>query len=187
MATILSFSSLVEAISRAVAQAQDAVERHQVANLLNYFDRDDRPKSFVFKVPSRRPDAGPTDEDQYHVPVLSLLSVNVLKIRDVSIKFSVDLGEIDDAEGPADTRLQQPGPPPSASAQAAPKVRPMRALNVSTVTGRGGGQVEVTLRVKGSKPSEGALRLLDQLTQLQGVYPEVKESSDEPGREGNPS
>ncbi len=183
MATILSFSSLVEAISRAVAQAQDAVEKHQVLNLLSYFDRDDRPKSFVFKVPSRRPGAGPADEDNYHVPVLSLLSVNVLKIEDVAIRFSVDMGEIDEVDDQPDTLPASS----SAALDAAPRVAPMRALSVSTATGRGGGKVEVKLRVKGSEPSEGAMRLLDQLAQLQGVYPEIQETSDGPGDEGKTS
>jgi hypothetical protein len=180
MATVLSFSSLVEAISRAVAQAQDAVEKHQVLNLLSYFDDDDRPKSFVFKVPSRQPGAGPTDESLYHVPILSLLSVNVLKIKDVAIRFSVDLGEIDGVEVQTDKRVQ------SAAFAAAPHVEPLRALNVSTVTGRGGGKVEVTLNVQAAEPSEGALRLVDQLAQLQGVYPEVKESSVDPRDTGSP-
>lgn len=167
MATVLSFSSLVEAISRAIAQAQDAVEKHQVLNLLSYFDRDDRPKSFVFKVPSRRPDAKPGEEDRFRVPVLSLLSVNVLKIQDVSIRFSVDLGEVEEA-APAEQRVQGA----AAALGPTPAVLPMRALNVSTATGRGGGKVEVTLTVKGSAPSEGAMRLLDQLAQLQEVYPD---------------
>jgi hypothetical protein len=176
MASLLSFSALIEAISRAVAQAQDEVEKHQVRNLLDYFDRNNRPRSIPFRVPSRRADARPGEEDFYTVPLLTLVSINVLKIKDVQIKFAVDMGELSDepaAAGPAKPALQQAMGAPAA---------PMKVLSVSTATGRGGGKVQVTLRVKGSEPSEGAARLLDYLAQIQGVYPEIIE----PPAEGEP-
>lgn len=185
MATLLSFSALIEAISRSVAQAQDEVEKHQVRNLLSYFDRDSRPRSIPFRVPSRRADAKPGEEDFYSVPLLSLVSINVLKIKEVEIDFAVDMGELTEepapatppgaksldgeaAEGEVQRRLKQAG-----------FTAPMKSLGVSTATGSGGGKVQVRLRVKGSEPSEGAARLLDYLSQLQGVYPELDESSDE--------
>ena len=181
---ILSFASLVEAISRAVAKAQDQVERHQIKNLLSYFDQDSRPHGIEFKVPSRRADARPGEEDLYSVPLLSLVSINVLKIKDVDIKFSVDMGEIaDEPGGAADSSGPTEGPPDSGAQESEPRKKlvglagPMKDLNVSTATGRGGGKVRVSLRVTGSEPSEGAARLLDYLAQMQGVYPEVVESS----------
>lgn len=184
--SILSFSQLVEAISRSVAKAQDEVERHQIKNLLNYFDKNSRPHGIEFKVPSRRADAKPGEEDLYSVPLLSLVSINVLKIKDVDIKFSVDMGEI----------TKEPPAPPDAEAPAGvgPAMSPdetdlhkklagfssaMTSLPVSTTTGRGGGKVRVSLRVTGSEPSEGAARLLDYLAQMQGIYPEVQESTQE--------
>ncbi|MDH4186967.1 MAG: DUF2589 domain-containing protein [Nitrospira sp.] len=185
---VLSFASLVEAISRAVAKAQDQVERHQITNLLSYFDQDDRPRSILFRVPSRQSGAKPGDEDFYHVPLLSLVSINVLKIKDIEVKFSVDMGE--PSEEP--TEAQQANVPagagrdvgtdqPSLHEKMAGFAGPMKALNVSTTTGRGGGKVRVSLRVTGSEPSEGAARLLDYLAHMQGVYPTITESTPEEG------
>lgn len=184
--SILSFSLLVEAISRSVAKAQDQVERHQIKNLLNYFDQNSRPHGIDFKVPSRRSDAKPGEEDLYTVPLLALVSINVLKIKDVEIKFSVDMGEMTEepAEAPdsnAPTGVAPDANPdePDLHKKMAGFASAMKTLNVSTTTGRGGGKVRVSLRVTGSEPSEGAARLLDYLTQMQGVYPEVVESTPE--------
>lgn len=184
MASLLSFASLVEAIARSVAQAQDEVEKHQVRNLLDYFDKDQRPRGIEFRVPSRRSDAMPGDEDFYSVPLLALVSVNVLKIKDVEIKFSVDMGELTeerdaaaDANAPAGV-VPKPSPDePDLGDGVAGVASPMKTLNVSTATGPGGGKVRVALRVEGSNPSEGAARLLDYLAQIQGVYRELNEST----------
>ncbi|HSH75009.1 MAG TPA: DUF2589 domain-containing protein [Longimicrobiales bacterium] len=174
----MSFAALVEAIARSVAQAQDEVERHQVQNLLDYFDSNGRPRGIEFRVPSVRSDAKFGDEDFYSVPLLALVSINVLKIEDVKIDFAMDLGEMTEDAAPASP---QAAPIDPAAKHAAPQgfVSGMKTLNVSTTTGRRGGQVQVSLRVKGSEPSEGAARLLDYLAQIQGVYrePEEGESS----------
>jgi hypothetical protein len=182
MASFLSFSALIEAISRAVAQAQDQVEKHQVRNLLDYFDSKNRPRSIPFRVKSLRPDAKPGEEDFYSVPLLALISINVLKIKDVQIKFSVDMGELSEEPAPG-AAATEPVPSvdhPSAERRMGAAMHPMKNLSVSTATGRSGGKVQVTLRVKGSAPSEGAARLLDYLAQLQGVYPEVIETPETP-------
>jgi len=188
VASFLSFSSLIEAISRSVAQAQDEVEKHQVRNLLGYFDAKDRPRALKFRVMSRRSDARQTleglEEDFYSVPLLSLISINVLKIKDVDIKFSVDMGELsdersDDKALPPDDHL--PGVAMSAQQrerQMGTPTPPMKTLSVSTATGARGGKVRVKLRVTGSEPSEGAARLLDYLSQLQGVLPTLTATSE---------
>jgi hypothetical protein len=184
MASLLSFASLVEAIARSVAQAQDEVERHQVRNLLDYFDKDGRPRGIDFRVPSRRSDAKPGDEDFYSVPLLALVSINVLKIKEVDIRFSVDMGELTEEPGAARDATAPPGVEPKLrpgepdkGGRMAGFAGPMKTLNVSTVIGPSGGKVRVALRVEGSQPSEGAARLLDYLAQMQGIYPELNEST----------
>lgn len=183
---ILSFSHLVEAIARSVAKAQDQVERHQIKNLLGYFDKNYRPHGIEFKVPSRRSNAKPGEEDLYSVPLLSLVSINVLKIKDIEIKFSVDMGEMtEEPAAPPDSTASggetpEAGPEkPDLHKKMAGFASAMKTLNVSTTTGRGGGKVHVSLRVSGSEPSEGAARLLDYLAHMQGVYPQVVESTPE--------
>ena len=190
MASLQSFSALIEAISRSVAKAQDEIEKHQVSNLLDYFDGDNRPRTIPFRVRSRRPDAGPFDEDTYQVPLLALVGINVLKIKDVDIKFSVDRGELtEESSEAANLRARADGAPARSAERLAAEggirhlAAPMKTLSVSTVTGRGGGKVRVTLRVQGSEPSEGASRLLDYLAQGQGVAPSL--GSSEGGGEQN--
>ena len=130
-------------------------------------------------MPSRRSDAKRGDEDFYSVPLLSLVSINVLKIKDVDIKFSVDMGEL----------TEEPSAEPLASmaSEVIPQNSSMKTLNVSTVTGRNGGKVRVALRVKGSEPSDGAARLLDYLAQMQGVYQQLDESTPEQNETGSTS
>lgn len=200
MASLLSFSALVEAISRSVAQAQDEVERHQVRNILDYFDADGRPRGITFRVPSQSDERRRRQqEDFYTVPLLALISINVLKIKDVEVKFSVDLTELSEddnalraARSPAGVVPRGGAPEPGE--RKAGFVSPMKTLNVTTATGRRGGKVRVALRVEGSEPSEGAARLLDYLAQLQGVYSATEESlaesgssTDSPGADGAPN
>lgn len=183
MASLLSFSALVEAISRSVAQAQDEVERHQVRNLLDYFDKNGRPRGIEFRVPSQSDERRRRgEEDFYSVPLLALISINVLKIKDVEVKFSIDMTDLTEESGAASAASLPAGVVPTGESLASGERKagfasPMKTLNVSTVTGRGGGKVRVALRVEGSEPSEGAARLLDYLAQLQGVYRDIAEST----------
>lgn len=183
MAVIRSFSTLIEAISRSIAEAQDQFERHQVSNLLSYFDENLRPRGLEFRVPSMRSDAKPGEEDFYVAPFLALLPANALKIKDVKIDFSVDLGELTEVE---DTTPLAPDTK-AASAQARLSVSPMKAMGINTITGKSGGRVKVVLRVEGTEPSEGAARLVDYLAHSQGVYKKfVESSSDSPSDKKEP-
>ena len=170
MPVIKSFSVLVEAITRSLAEAQDQFERHQIGNLLNYFDKDMRPRGLEFRVPSMRADAKPGEEDFYSASFLSLVPINALKIKDVEVKFTVDLGEISESEAKGLGSEQ-------AHAAMKDMLSPMKSMGISTPTHRGG-MVSVVLRVEGTEPSEGAARLHNALAQAHMVYPSLSESSD---------
>jgi hypothetical protein len=171
MATRLSLNDLIEAIAGAVIDAQDRIEQHQMSNLSDYFDEDNRPKSVVIRMPSMHPEATEDDEDLYRAPLLPLVSTNVLRIKDVEVTFDADLGEVTDntetaagsAEGKSDWRKKaQPAAP---------------SVHVDTTSGsphRKGGSVHVVLRVEGSEPTDGAARLMNHLAQTQGVFQTFK-------------
>jgi hypothetical protein len=172
MATRLSLNDLIEAIAGAVIDAQDRIEQHQVANLSDYFDEDNRPKSVVIRMPSMHPEAADGDEDLYRAPLLPLVSTNVLRIKDVEVTFDADLGDVSDSEGNKDSS-QQNG---KADWQ---KKAPVGApsLQVDTAGGspnRKGGSVHVVLRVEGTEPTDGAARLMNHLAQTQGVFQTFK-------------
>lgn len=170
MATQTSLNELIEAIAGAVVDAQDRIEQHQMAHLSDFFDEDNRPKSVVIRMPSMQPGAGEGDEDLYRVPILPLVSTNVLRIKDVEIRFDADLGNlVDDAPPtPDDT---DPGTAPR-DWQVRPKAsRPHVRVDTSVgAKGRTAGAVHVVLRVEGSEPTDGAARLMNHLAQTQGVF-----------------
>ncbi len=104
MATQTSLNDLIEALAGAVIDAQDRIELHQMSHLSDYFDEDNRPKSVTIRMPSLQPGAGEGDEDLYRAPILPLVSTNVLRIKDVEIRFDADLGSlIEDAPSVATT------------------------------------------------------------------------------------
>lgn len=165
----VSFHSLIEALSSAVIEAQDSIERHQVANLRAYFDEDNRPRSVTLRIPSLHPDAEHGDEDLYRAPLLPLVSRNNLRIKDVEISFDADLGELGD-EPVEDAGGGRPDGPEWVS-------RRGLASRLGVDTGRavrGQGSVRVVLRVEGSEATEGAVRLINQLSQAQGVFKTIK-------------
>jgi hypothetical protein len=172
MAAQTSLNSLIEAIAGAVVDAQDRIEQHQMAHLSDFFDEDNRPKSVVIRMPSLHPQAGEDDEDLYRAPILPLVSMNVLRIKDVEITFDAELGPLVEGDPPPadDAHVEAPawkGKPPVARPHL--RVDPNGGGN-----GRGGGSVHVVLRVEGSEPTDGASRLMNHLSQTQGVFKTFK-------------
>lgn len=162
----ISFHTLIEALAAAVIEAQDSVEAHQISHLRNYFDEDNRPRSVTIRMPSLHPLAEEGDEDLYRAPLLPLVSTNNLRIREVEISFDADLADLghDDPEEPS------PGSP-----DAWESPRPAaKSIGLDTGRGRGVGNVRVQLRVEGTEPTDGAARLMNHLTQGQGVYKTIK-------------
>jgi hypothetical protein len=170
MAAQTSLNTLIEAIAGAVVDAQDRIEQHQISHLSDFFDQDNRPKSVVIRMPSLHPEAGEDDEDLYRAPILPLVSTNVLRIKDVEITFDADIGPLIEGDAPEG---QQPTAPAwkGQPASARPQLRVDPAAGGSE---RKGGAVHVVLRVEGSEPTDGAARLMNHLSQIQGVFKTFK-------------
>lgn len=170
MATQTSLNTLIEAIAGAVVDAQDRIEQHQMSHLSDFFDEDNRPKSVVIRMPSLHPQAEEGDEDLYRAPILPLVSTNVLRIKDVEITFDADIGPLVEGDPTVDDHPPQPG-----WKGTAPAARPH--LRVDPTSGGGdrkSGAVHVVLRVEGSEPTDGAARLMNHLSQTQGVFKTFK-------------
>jgi len=167
MASNIQLNDLIEALAGAVIEAQGSIEQHQISNLLGYFDKDNRPKNLVVRVPSIQPKAEEGAEDLYRAPLLPLVSTNMLKIKDVEVTFDVDLGQL--LDGPAaEERKVLPG--------GQGKDTPRKNLFVDLAGGKQekGGSIHVVLRVESTDPTDGAARLMNHLTQTQGVYKTFK-------------
>src|ERR1700750_1323573 len=108
MAAQTSLNTLIEAIAGAVVDAQDRIEQHQMAHLSDFFDEDNRPKSVVIRMPSLQPHAGENDADLYRAPILPLVSTNVLRMKDVEIRFDADIGPLVEGEVADDAQNHEP-------------------------------------------------------------------------------
>lgn len=171
MPTQTPLPGLIEAMAGAVIDAQDRIEKRQLANLGDYFDDDNRPKSIVMRMPSMQPGATQSDEDLYRAPLLPLVSSNFLRIKDVEISFDADLGSLvhgaeetasEDAPNKGKRGWRRGGEPTKT---------PQVQVDTTIKAGRSkAGSVHVVLRVEGSEPTEGAARLMNHLTQTQGVF-----------------
>lgn len=169
MSSRVALKDLIEALAGAVIEAQDRIEQHQIVNLSSYFDEDNRPKSVLIRLPSLNPNAEEGSEDLYRAPLLPLVSTNLLKIKDVEISFDVDLGALGEDDG-APTAPAAPSPQGSAWQNVAAGVK--KSVQVHTrgpLVGKRS-TAHVVLRVEGTEPTEGAARLINQLTQVQGVF-----------------
>ncbi|MFP4462126.1 MAG: DUF2589 domain-containing protein, partial [Thermotogota bacterium] len=89
MSTNSTLHDLIEALAGSVIEAQDRIEKHQYSNIKRYFDDNGRPRSFEIRLPSIDPNAKPNDEDCYRVPILPLVPLNPLKIKDIELSFDV--------------------------------------------------------------------------------------------------
>ena len=171
----VSLHDLIEALANSVAQAQDQVERFQIANLSRYFDENHRPVRVEVRVASLRPSAQPGDEDIISVPLLALIGSVRLAIKDVDIAMEVDIGELgteqDDnsaGPGPASAGVASTHSPAGKGWGARPSVK---TLNVDVHAPRVKDQpamAKVTLRVQSQEMTEGLARLLQILNQRIG-------------------
>lgn len=160
----VTFHTLIKGLAGAVIDAQDSIEKHQIANLRSYFDKHNRPISVDIRLPSMHPGAAINDEVMYRAPLLPLVSTNTLKIREVEISFDAELTELAEQE---DGKQED-------SEQTLWEKNPFRRqLAMNAGTGKGVGNVHVKLRVEGAEPTDGAARLINHLAQGQGVYKSI--------------
>lgn len=156
MSSSIPLKDLIESLAGAVIEAQDKVEQHQLESLAKFFDRDKRPKSMVMRVPSIRPDAGENEYDLYRAPLLPLVSMNQLKIKDVQISFDADIGQM--IGGETDENGKQ-------------ESDKTVTINFSgNKSEKSSGSIKISMKVEGSEPTDGAARLMNHLSQTQGVF-----------------
>ena len=91
MAGAVSLDSLIASLTSAVATAQDAVHRQQLALIGSYFDAEGRPLSFQMRLPSTASTAATHDYRQVALPLVALVEPNMLAISEFSIDCTVQL------------------------------------------------------------------------------------------------
>jgi hypothetical protein len=172
----VSLHDLIEALANSVTEAQDRVERFQIANLSRYFDENQRPVRVEMRVPSLRPSAVAGEEDVVSVPLLALVGTVRLAIKDVEISMEVDVGDLTSLDageqsGGATERPHKSPPPPAEKSWGWGAPFRRKGLTVDVQSPRSKDQpamAKVTLRVASQEPTEGLARLLLLLNQRIG-------------------
>ena len=170
MANFVALQDLVHSIASAVAEAQQEVEKAQIANLVSYLDSERRPLTLQLRVPSIRPEAQPGEEDFYQAPLMALVARSPLRIKQVEVSFDIELGDLIE---PPPTPGATSGAPPAPSAAAVIATQVKRDLNVnpavSATVKQQGTSAHVVLTIEAVEPPEGVSRVVTDMTKTQGI------------------
>lgn len=153
-----SLNLLIQSITGAVAEAQEKIQCYQVATVRKYFDEDNRPLSIDVRLPSQAPDASEGEERLVRVPLLALVGLRLLAVKEMEIAFEVGLQADDGTAAPAAATDSRGWPQAN-----------HKPLNVDLGVqrnGEGGPLARVTLKVETQPPCEGMARLLQHLDTL---------------------
>lgn len=168
MADFVPLEALIHAIAAAVTDAQDQVERTQIANLTAYLDKDGRPLTLQMRVPSIRPDASAGEEDSFEAPLMGLVAHTLLSIKTMEITFDVQLGSVEEAPSPTAPRKRSPEADPQAS-KSPIEHRVTVNPTVTAANTKDGTSAHVVLTVESVPSPEGMSRLIDELIKRQTV------------------
>lgn len=161
----LSLQNLVEAIMNSIADAQDQIERQTLDNINEWFDEEGRPKMISFKVPAFGPEAdqlrakGEVAEREIHVPLLTLMQNNPIKIKRLISKFEITLGGVEIQE--------QEGKHPGIASQTTQRIR--KILSTDLFTGdakRRSKTASMEIEFESGEPTEAYLKLQNELLKL---------------------
>lgn len=162
----VSLPELVQAIANAVIEAQDQIDKHQLALLQRYFDDDDRPKSASMVVQSLSLTTAEEKPDvRINVPWLALIRPTLLSISEVQVDFEVELTDF----APGTAATPHDGASNAADADKSGKfpsgagVGNMMVEVGARKTKEEGATARVILKVAGQEPSEGMARMVHEL------------------------
>jgi len=157
----LSLQNLIHAIVGAVVEAQQQVQRFQIATLQGYFDEDDRPTSVDVRLPAMSSSAEEGEERILHVPLLALTGAHLLNIKEADVEFEVGLG-VSETRNPSADKSGGDGKAAGDTARCH-----QLGVDMNSPMRRGAGTMaKVTLKVEASEPPDGVARLLQHLDKL---------------------
>jgi len=116
VADALSLHELISALTGAVTEAQDAIQKHQLDFIGKYFDADGKPLSYALQLPNPSVAAGAETYHKVVVPLLSVVEPSLLSISEFTATFRVELGSIAASASASEPVLQR-----DAGAIAAPR------------------------------------------------------------------
>jgi Protein of unknown function (DUF2589) len=90
----VALHGLVSALSGAVVQAQDNIEKYQLEQIGRFFDREGRPDSIQVMLPKLGVPKSDEDYTVLVVPRMALVQPTLLSISEFQINFDVELGDL---------------------------------------------------------------------------------------------
>ncbi|ELX10571.1 hypothetical protein DUF2589 [Janthinobacterium sp. HH01] len=168
MAMMANLENVVRAIAGSIMDAQNLVEKAQVANISSFFDRERRPMVIDLELPAIHSSAAADEFYLYRLPLISLVPHSALIIGEAEIDMDVELGALSEAEPAADhpDALQPDGFNQQAT-------RPSLMVNPETggLAKKSGNAAHIKLKLVAAEKSEGLARLINDVVKGQGYTP----------------
>lgn len=166
MAIMTSLEDMVRAIAGSVMNAQNMVEKAQLANIASFFDEQHRPTVIDLELPAIHSTAEPGSNYLYRVPVISLVPHSSLVIGEAEVELDVELGgfEEQDREDLHEGIVDQMGKARPRSTKATLMVDPTGGGMAS----KNGNAARIKLKLIASDKSEGLARLVNDVVKAQG-------------------
>lgn len=164
MAEPVSLKRLIEALAGAVISAQDRIEKHQIANIGQYFDeKSRRPISVNVRLPDLSLEAEEDDEIEISIPLLALVGSSLLHIKDMNVEFDVDLSNLETEDS---GKSDQTDFSDELQKQGWGGLGKSNSIGVDWQSGRDKKMARLSIRVEAQEPTEGMARLIQRLNKL---------------------
>lgn len=98
----MTLQDLVESIMTSVAKAQDEIEKQNLQHFSNYFDSEGKPQMVTVRLPKHDASDHDSEQEELKVPVLSLMQINPVKIKEMTVDFQISLNAVEKIEQAAD-------------------------------------------------------------------------------------
>lgn len=98
----MTLQDLVESIMTSVAKAQDEIEKQNLQHFSNYFDSEGKPQMVTVRLPKHEASAHESEQEELKVPVLSLMQLNPVKIKEMTVDFQISLNAVEKIEQASD-------------------------------------------------------------------------------------
>ena len=167
MKRMISLKSLVTALSRAFSAAQYELSWAQLSAMLEYFHDDGTPKTLNMRLPDA---ADPEKISEYQAPILSLVPPKPLAISQARMSFSVSIGELVSESTQGLTSREQfldLGGRDVNSDAVHSEVQPIDLIVDTQTNGNASGSISIDMKVRHTEGSDGYMRMLSKLSQLQ--------------------
>jgi hypothetical protein len=166
----IRLDNLVAALASSVAEAEHSVRLNQIRNLRSFFDNENRPVTVELQMPKMGLDTSESNYETLHVPLITMVNVANMSIREMEIRFSTDLGDVSEPPEPEDDGPMSFGaedPEEVARKDLGWSERDKAAIGASTGPSTSeSGKASITLRVSQSETPEGLARLIARLNRF---------------------